>query len=566
MIRSIGLFFFILLSIYLPKHFPAILPIIIFIFGLSIAHQVFRLAFPLWKKNLVFIIILGLIILGEKDYLCMVFAALLLHSVFLDNGRFRIIAFSMAPLILIFEILGFWGIPFNIWLIWFWGLPFVFVTTLIVGLGKPKIHAPIFISMILGLLLIFNQILLYSLDPAKIRVVKSDPDSKIDGPSQNLIKNLSDKASLIDPKEAINSIEHGGEALKWLIMSPSTPKINDLYIKSKVNVGEYYVFGEHDDLGGFVKPGSLFNIDSFARRGPWHSFRPLMVRSIKVASDQDPVYSSNIGCTLRQTTNGYPLIWDYTVYGVPKLLARGEFHFSWRMTCVGESDPIAKPLVSYNPNFLQAILNQPNLADIWKGVLLEICAIFLLLYKKLKVKFEVIVVIVALCGIVTANFGPFYKDKPNTPVDVSILIYGPWLSPHYESHYSSLAKMLSQKDLTISINKPDRPSKLSIIIIDTEKKNLSAIKEYSSNRKIVFLTPKAIIRDREKTFKVEDVPLGDVTKEVYGKRLSINDARRIIIDTKPVDCSISINDNLIIIATNSPQLTKGIESLVTDEF
>ncbi|MCK9229838.1 MAG: aminoacyl-tRNA hydrolase [Syntrophales bacterium] len=103
----------------------------------------------------------------------------------------------------------------------------------------------------------------------------------------------------------------------WIVLLPATPQINDVLIGSHTYPGEYYFFGEHDNLGGFIEPGSAFNDDSFIRKEPWHACRPIMRRSLHTASLLDPAYSNNIDCTIKQKAFICPRIGEYSTYGFP---------------------------------------------------------------------------------------------------------------------------------------------------------------------------------------------------------------------------------------------------------
>ena len=558
LIELIGLFSFAVLSTYLCRDIPSFRPILVLFLGLSVAHQLFKTNTFL-KNALILTLILALVVLSEKDYLTLVIVALILNSVYTSHTQFKTIALSVAPLMLFLEIIGFWGVPFYNWLIWFWGFPVVILAFLVVGMLRLKNAVPFF-SALLSVAVIFNQIILYS-QSSDINLVQSEPNSKIEGVSENLLSNISDKAKLIEYKVSKEIIDVGGDRNKWLIIAPAVPALNDVYLKSKIKRGEYWFFGEHDNLEDFVQSGSIFNIDDFQRKAPWHVYRPIMSRTLERASNQDPIFASNIGCTLRHTIFGYPLIWEYSALGIPNLIALGEFHGAWRMTYVGDSDPVVKFLCSYNPHFLRALLNYPDFTDLLKGLLLGLCIYVNSTHRRKKLKEELAFSLMGLCGLFIAYIGPNYKNIALSPVDVSITYYGTFLSPHYESHSFSLPKYLSQENLTVVINDPYRSAKLCLFVVDNRNVEISEKDDLQESRRIVLITPNSSIRFKNSILKVEDIPLGGVERVVFDRTIKIPDARRIILDGEVRDCTVSLGNSTVLIASNSPQLIKGIENL-----
>ncbi len=420
------------------------------------------------------------------------------------------------------------------------------------------------LTLAAGILLISNTFLMYHNRDSNIKVVKTASNSSIEGVSYNLIKNLSDSSALVNQDDAIKDISDENNNSKYLILLPSTPVINDSYLKANAKKGQYWLFAEHDNLGRFAAPDSIFNTDSFRRTGPWHAFRPVMTRNLRNASDRDPVYANNIGCTLKNRAFLYPLIWEYTPFGIPKMLAGGEFRLDKRFTYIGDSDAVIKFLVPFNANFLQALFEKPDLSDFLKGLFLIFFVVMSLRITKKYINRNILIVLFIVCWTVIALLPNTIASKPVTQVDVSIQIIGNWVSPHVDSHYSSLPKTLSQKDMTVAIDQPNRPSKISLWLIGYGTHTL----KYSDDgysRIIIMLIPHSKLKIGNNLYTVNDVPLGELSGEIFGATVLVPDAREISVNGKRFDWSILLNKRVVIIGTNSPQHIKGIDSIIRND-
>ncbi len=558
----IGLICFALLSTYLPVAIPSIIPLLVLVLGLVLAVQIQKLEISIWLKCIYYFLIIGSVVLSQREYIFIIVAALILQSTFNFKDAFSISCFLIAPILLITEIIAYWGFPFNTWLIWYWGLPFIILSFAIAFFLKKETIVPLLI-LATGVCIIINTFFLYNSN-SNIKLVQSSPNSSIEGISLNLIRNLSDSTAVINRNSTITNINDKNNPSKYLIVLPSSPMFNDTYLKANAKKGEYWLFAEHDNLGDFVASGSIFNIDSFRRKGPWQAFRPVMTRNLKNASDKDPLYANNIGCTLKHKATLYPLIWEYTPFGVPKLLAAGEFLFHKRFTYIGDSDAVVKFLISYNTHFIQALFGKPDLADFLKGLLLILCVILSFGFANESMKRNISLLLFILCCVVIAALPNAIAGKPVAQVDVSMQILGNWLSPHIATHYSSLPKNLSQQDLTVAIDQADRPSKLSVMIVANGTYSLKEM-DFMSGRKMVMLMPNGKLKIGKDLYTVNDVPLGELKAEIFGAIVYVPDAREISLNGKKKDFKISLNDRLVVIGTNSPQLIKGIGSVVRND-
>lgn len=499
------------------------------------------------------------VILSQREFIFIIIAAIILHSTFKLKDVFSLSCILTAPLIFITEILAYWGLPFTTELVWFWGLPFLILSFAIVFFCGKNNRLPMMLTLAAGILLISNTFLMYHNSDANIKVVKIVSNSGIEGVSDNLLKNLSDSSALVSQENAIKDINDGNNNSKYLILLPSTPMINDSYLKANAKKGQYWLFAEHDNLGGFITPDSIFNADSFRRTSPWHAFRPVMTRTLRNAADRDPIYAGNIGCTLKNRASLYPLVWEYTPLGIPKFLAGGEFLFGKRFTYIGDSDVTVKFLVPFNANFLQVLFEKPDLSDFLKGV----CLIFLVIIsmRLTKKSMKILVILFIACWTTIALLPIAIASRPASQVDVSIQVIGDWVSPHIDSHYSSLPKALSQKEMTVAIGQPDRLSKISLLVIGYGTHELKHnVHEYS--KRIIMLTPPSKLKVGNNLYTVNDVPLGELKREVFGATMLVPDARELFMNGRRIDWTFFLNSRTVIIGTNSPQHIKGIDSIV----
>ena len=558
----IGLICFALLSTYLPIAIPSIIPLLVIIFGLVLATQIQKLEISTWLKCIYYVLIIASVVLSQREYLFIIIAALILQFVFNFEDTFSLSCILVSPLIIITEILAYWGLPFTSWLVWYWGLPFLLLSFTIVLLCKRNHKLPMMLTLAVGILLISHTAILYHYRDINIKLVTAESSSNIEGVTYNLSKNLSDLSTLINQSDAIKEIKEGKDDSNYLIILPSTPVINDSFLKVTAKKGKFWLFAEHDNLGEFIGSGSIFNNDSFARTGPWHAFRPVMTRNLKNASDIDPLYASNIGCTIKNKALLYPLIWEYTPYGIPVLLAAGETKLYKRFTYIGDSDPIVKFLVPYNTHFLQALFGKPDILDFFKGVLLILCVLISLNIFMKSFRSKILIGLFTLCLIVAAALPSVIASMPSSPVDVSMRIIGNFISPHIDSHYSSLPKFISQKDVTVAINQPDRQAKLYLLIVGGGRYKLKDSRSVHG-KKIVMMTPSSSLKIDNNLYTVNDVPLGKKEMKIFGATVLIPDAREIYVNGKKSNSTIMLSDQIIVIGTNSPQLVKDIDSIIT---
>jgi hypothetical protein len=405
-----------------------------------------------------------------------------------------------------------------------------------------------------------NEILLYKNNPECLGVIA---DNKVE-PGQNfsgLLNNITDRSFPIPQKDAIAQISNDPRKRKWIISLVTTPSLGPEWLYKYALGGEYYLFAEHDNLTLFIGPNSPFNSDSYRRRPPWILYKPAMNYRLFAASRKDVLYCSNIGCTLKRDLKSYPLVWEYSRFGSPVILAKGVFDGNRRFVYVGDSDPSGNFLAPYNPLWLRSLLGFPDYFRIIESIFVLILSFYFLEPNRERVRF----VTLSLLALIFWGLDGQYIDA--TPkVDVSISSTGRWLSPHYPSHYSSLPKNLVDKNLTVSVQRKKSVSAIDIQIIDGKGYRLrNEFGNRDSDMTLYILLPgSSIVNAKGDIISADDLPLGrkEIQLGKYHKKILVEDARDLFINGQNSGSIISLSDNVYIVASNSPQRIQGINDLI----
>ena len=308
---------------------------------------------------LLIICILG-IIFGIKVPLVLVVISTIFYFHFSKKSKSETVLWkascSLPVLIIVINILGYWGIPGSGVHIWFWSLPTICGLILFYYFFWKREYIVYSLLVICSACTIANEMGLIHFDNECIGVVSDKQNKAFDGVSLCLLTNITDTGSLISLEDASRRMFTENVKKKWIISLVSTPSLRPEWLLKNARAGEYYVFAEHDNMTAFVGSDSPFNCDSFRRKSPWNVYKPTMNPSLFKASEKDVLYCSNIGCTLKKDLRGYPLVWAYTKLGTPILLAKGIFSKGRRFVYVGDSDPMGDFLASYNPFWIRSLL------------------------------------------------------------------------------------------------------------------------------------------------------------------------------------------------------------------
>lgn len=359
--EAIGVFFVLLLSSYFP--FDKELIHLISISSISCV------LFPLLQGengkivNLYAFMLAVLLYVSTLKYKVMIVPAnFALYSLLQNSFKanpFPLLPFalSVAPLFLLIELFAYWGFPGSSFLVWFWGIPTVVFLFFLLTLLKGRFLVAV---LCFALAVVFHQVALYQLSRTEIQAVTQKEDmTHLEGVNNNALYNLGEPCFNLTSQEAVEVIKSGGKKGKWFIIGPATPDINDSLVETHARIGEYFIFGEHDNMLNFRGKTSSFNDNSFQRNELWHLYNPMMPWYLQYSLSKDQFYCSNIGCTLSLSALHYPLVWSYAEGGKPIFLAGGIFHGLSRLTLIGDSDPVGDFLVCFNPNWLRALFGYP---------------------------------------------------------------------------------------------------------------------------------------------------------------------------------------------------------------
>lgn len=562
-----GLFFtgIICLSSYLSQ-----LSNIIFLFSFlvccfSIISVYYLIGYQKYKLIITLVCILGLII-GIHTLFSLIAVSTLFYFYISTKSKWETILWktscSFVVLTITVNIFAYWGLPGTIIHIWFWSIPFMGSLIILFYFCNNK-YVLFSIVILCASSIFLNEILLYINDTECLGVISEHgPVSSESMPS--LLSNITNRSSLITAKDAVSQISNNHRKRKWIISLVATPALNPEWFNAHALRGEYYIFAEHDNLTSFIGPNSPFNSDSYRRKGPWALYKPVMNYRLFNASRKDVLYCSNIGCTLKRDFVSYPLVWDYTQFGIPILLAKGFFDGSRRFVYVGDSDPSGAFLAPYNPLWLRSLLGIPDYFRIIEAVLILIFGFCILGSGSQKINLVVLLLLVL-------SFSALNDQYINiTPtVDVSINSTGPWLSPHYASHYSSLPKNLSQQNLTVSVQRKKSIATVDIEIIGKQKYRLTDdVLNRKWNIKLCILLPgSSIITANGDIISAGDLPLGrnEIILEKYKKKLIVEDARNLSINGRSAGIKILLSENVYALGTNSPQRLEGINDIITKQ-
>jgi len=519
-----------------------------------------------YKIIFVAVCITGLIF-DSRGFLCLMAVSSLFYFCFSTKSKWENILWktscSLVALTITINVIGYWGMPGTILHIWFWSIPFILSVVLFNYFYYKNRYIFISIMLLCALSLSLNEVGFYINHNESVGII-TDSQNQVktsEGNSFCVIKNISDKGVLIDLKNAGSIISQESSKKKLIISLVTAPTLNPEWLFEHALSGEYYLFAEHNNLTSFIGPNSPFNSDSYQRLGPWILYKPVMNYRLFNASRKDPLYCNNIGCTLKRDLVSYPLVWSYTKFGTPIILAKGVVDRDRRFVFIGDSDPIVSFLVPYNPLWLRSLLGMPDHFRLIEAILVFILSFYAFEFKSKRGRTVVLSILILSFSYLN---GQYNDIQPK--VDVSISSTGKWFSPHYASHYSNLPKKLANENLTVSVERKKSIATMDIQIVT--KKRYRAVSNKSDKKwdiKLYVLLPESsIIMVNRDIISADDVPLGRKVVELkkFQKKLSIEDARTLFINGKNAGEIVSPSDNVYIIGTNSPQRIGGIDDIL----
>lgn len=559
-----GLFFFgiIFLSSYLSQLSNVISLLSFLACCFSIISVYFLTGYRKYKLIVTLVCILGLIIGIHTIFSLIAVSTLFYFYISTKSKRETVLwktSCSFAALTITIDIFAYWGLPGTILHIWFWSIPFMCSLITLFYFCNNK-YVLFSIMILCASSIFFNEILLYINNTECLGVIsgnKGESSESISG----LLNNITDRGFPTTKKDVVSQISNEHRKRKWIISLVTTPMLTPGWLSKHALSGEYYLFAEHDNLTSFIEPNSPFNSDSYRRKGPWVLYKPVMNYRLFNASRKDPLYCSNIGCTLKGDLVGYPLVWDYSKFGIPIVLAKGVFDWNRRFVYVGDSDPSGSFLAPYNPLWLRSLLGIPDYFRIIEAIFILILSLYFLEFKRERFRLVVLSLLVLMFWVLNEQ----YVDT--TPkVDVSISSTGLWLSPHYISHYSSLPKTLVEQNLIVSVQRKKSVAVIDIQIIERKGYQLrNKAPDRKWDKKLYILLPgSSIVSPNGDIISADDLPLGrkEINLGKYQKKLIIEDTRNLFINGRNSGTVISISENVYVVATNSPQRIQGINDLI----
>ena len=441
---------------------------------------------------------------------------------------------SSLPLV-IFSVENFqlWGLPGGIFLVWWWGFGYLIITISLFMLFRK--HTYIVISVIFIISFFFFEYA--QIQNASKIFFLSNESSKIKFASKN-IKTISGKIELINKFDTKNVIKNS----TYIIPLFDNPSINENYLKKINTASRFFLFAEHDNLGGFIDSNSSFNNDSYQRKTPWIAYKPIFRTNLKLASNMDPLYCSNIGCTIKLNPKAYPIVWDYKADGTPILLATGQITGDKQIILFGDSDPIVPFLIPYNTEFLRQLFGISDFRIVLE-ILPVILASLLALYSPKGLTLALSIGFVAIT--IVAGYLP---NSTATVSDINVITDLEIQSPHYDFNYSSLPSRLVKDGYSVSINQKSK-SKVKVYIVSGRNNTINK----NDQTTLVFLYPESTVVYNGMKIQSGSLPLGNFKDFIEKNSIIVKDARNIFINGMRSQRSIFEQENFVFIASGNPQ-------------
>ena len=452
----------------------------------------------------------------------------------------------------IINVLFYWGLPFGTYTIYFWSIPYIIFLVCLLAYTKIK---PFLILILLVVLVSLSQF--FSMDKKEIIGVVS---SEINlGIGKNTLANLGKEAIILNEKTALKRFKNNTKKSTWFFIAPLSSMFSEEMITAFPVTGDFFIFGEHDNLNNFTNKNKTFNSDAYKRQTPWHLYKPIMTSWLKSYANLDKLFCSNLGCTIKNRTDLYPLIWDYDSYGFPIILGAGTYNWKQRITYIGDSDPVVDYLASYNAYFINELFKTHIGLKIY--LILSIPLLYVILFSKNTPKnLSFLIYSIYSILMIIISLGISLPDMV-TKTDVNVISDGEWLNPHYEFHWSSMPKSLVSDGNTVSIdNRYNHSGKQVYIFTHHDQKFLPLKLDQPT---IIFMMPKSCVSIGSQKYCCDDNPLGTINTKIGRKPFIIIDARIIRCNAKE-STYFRPSEKTIIVGTNSPQLNYKLIKLLNE--
>lgn len=438
---------------------------------------------------------------------------------FEENEKYTYWLLNTLLCVTIIENLYFTGINLSL-LFYFWGLPIICLTCILTLLKKKEFFFILNVGIVITM--IFQGIFLFR--NYNQTIYTHSKNNSIVANYQILNKyfsnviNLNNYNTVYLPKSTV------------LLPICENKNLNNINF---ITGNTYILLGEHDNLNGFLEKYPYFNNDRYARKNPWELFIPNMISSLKYVTHKDIFYCSNIGSTVKL---GYPLIWDYTAWGKPILLATFTKINGANVYLFGDSDPFVNKLIPYNINFVSILLNR-GISFYPLFITLFILINILLSYKKIKYTPYLYILMILI------YFLPLYT---NIQSELKVYSQVKYLTAHEKSYPSSILNKLAERNISVI---PSSKTSANIIVINKKLKINN-----KSKHKLYYLMPNANIKFDNIELYCTGIKTGE---EIIGNTKNIN-SNLLMMNRQILNTSILQKNDNYFVCTGSPQLNENL--------
>ena len=539
LLKSRPLFFLaiIFLTTNLPKYFTSLnivlTSIALFYIGLEFVKndQTFNRIILLFLSTF-------LIFASENNFVYTFIAVVFFRLFFVKYSGLEFFSWSTAAclpiIILLIETAQYYGMPFGIFFIWGWGIGFLVAAILFQVIFK---HKSFYIVCIICSLLFFTHQFAQIFKSGTFTVITEKPINN------EYAKTFSVVSSSIKYSKNFDT----GSSGSLIVPLPENPAFNEIELINRSS-SDIFMFAEHGDIEKFKSAESQFNNDEYKRKTPWILYRPMFRKELELSSNKDSLYCSNIGCTVKKNIFHYPITWDYNQWGVPIILASGNFSTHRRVVYYGDSDPIVSFLIPYNAQFLRSLFSIFDYRLMLEILPIIFFSLLLMLYQRK----SLIIISFALVSL-SIHSGSILPPLVHATAEFDVRTDLKIHSPHYDDHFSSLPAQIAKQGHTVSINSQSKDS-IPIYIVDGK----NSIKIKKTRPAIFFLLENSEIEFDEILIGAANIPLGLCGVNINGKKAEIYDGRNIIYNGHTIDNPIFVKNQFIFVATESPQLNANL--------
>lgn len=543
------LFYFSLLILctYLPMAFPFLGVISLSFISIFIISDIVRSRSIKNQIELSLLLIVCCLSIKYSILLSLFASGLLKLERFEGKGeKFLLTVYAITPIIvLICENLYPLGFPLGVYYIYWWGLGYIALSIPLAHLLKN--NALTYLPILASGLIIVTAIITHS---SSVIFIKAEQDGILNSKGAHAISIESEIVTRISPQKNLNR-QTVVVPLADGVLEPVLPPTRG---KERTKI---VLFGEHDNMNGFIKKSKRFNPDSHRRRSPWSIYAPHMKTDLKIASFGDPLYCSNIGSTISHSWDIYPLVWEYNSTGTPVLLAASKVENGIERVFFGDSDPIVNFLAPYNLLFLQSLF---SISNIYTSLALLVVCISVATISQTK-QLAVAIVLIAASTFIFILF--LQKPQP-VLADFQLNADRKMLSPHYAHDIGSTPAAIVKAGYSVSIHSNGESANSVYLLSDDIKHNDLSV---APGINIVFMLPGSTYYQNNTSYRSLLPPMGTVIEtQITDKSngISVIDARNIQSESGHKGSIVQIG-NIFLIGTDSPQRNVHILKYLLDK-